>query len=79
MRITAVDIQLVGNDPKLLANVTLTMDECFVVKNITVVKDGKEGRVNLPGEERDHRYEALRQFVVKAVWDAYEKAKREAL
>ncbi len=81
MKITEVKVFPV-NEERLKAYVTLTIDECFVVRDLKVIK-GNEGLfVAMPSKKRkDGQFKDIahplnqetREMIENAVFDEYEK------
>ncbi len=80
MNITEVKVFLVNED-RLKAYITITLDNCFVIRDLKVIR-GNEGLfVAMPSKKRkDGQFKDIahplnqetRQEVEKAVFDAYE-------
>ena len=88
MKITDVRVRIVNkDDAKLKAVASITIDECIVVHDIKLINGEKGLFVSMPSRKTpDGEYKDIvhpintetREVLVKAIFDAYEKALKEA-
>lgn len=82
MKITEVNVYPV-NEERLKAYVTITLDECFVVRDLKVIHGNTGLFVAMPSKKRkDGQFKDIahplnqetREMIEKAVFEAYENA-----
>lgn len=88
MKITDVRVRIVNKeDAKLKAVASITIDDCIVVHDIKIINGEKGLFVSMPSRKTpDGEYKDIvhpintetREILVKAIFEAYEKALEEA-
>ena len=88
LQITDVMVRIVNkDDSKLKAVADITIDNCFAVHDIKIISGEKGLFISMPCRKKpDGEYKDIahpintetREVLVKAIFDAYEKAQKEA-